>query len=193
MRRVVAPLASGVLSALGLIVSERRRDIVESVLLGGEALTREAVAEAVGRLGEQARSELGERDAELRAVFDLRYAGQAFELSIDGPLEAEPDELRRAFDSAHDERYGYSDPDAELELVTIRVAAALPGAELPAAATREAERRGSRRALFDGDWVDARCSARERPMSTARRSSSSPARRSSCPRAGARARTRAGW
>ena len=74
MRRVVAPLASGVLSALGLIVSERRRDLVESVLLGGEALTREAVAEAVERLGEQARAELGERDAELRAIYDLRYA-----------------------------------------------------------------------------------------------------------------------
>ncbi len=155
MRRVVAPLASGVLSALGLIVSERRRDVVESVLLGGDALTREAVAEAVGRLGEQARAELGEREAELRAVFDLRYAGQAFELSIDGPLEPEPDELRRAFDSAHEERYGYSDPDAELELVTIRVAAALPGAEPPAAAAHEAERRGSRRAQFDGDWVEA--------------------------------------
>jgi N-methylhydantoinase A len=155
MRRVVAPVASGVLSALGLIVSERRRDVVESVLLGGDALTREAVAEAVGRLGEQARAELGEPAAELHAVFDLRYAGQAFELSIDGPLEPEPDRLRRAFDSAHDERYGYSDPGAELELVTIRVAAALPGAEPPAAAPRQAERRGSRQALFDGGWVDA--------------------------------------
>ena len=38
-------------------------------------------------------------------------------------------ELRRAFDRAHEDRYGYSDPDAELELVTIRVAVALPGAE----------------------------------------------------------------
>jgi N-methylhydantoinase A len=111
MRRVVAPLASGVLSALGLIVSERRRDVVESVLLGGEALTRGAVGEAVARLGEQARGELGESAAErgaieLRATYDLRYAGQAFELSIDGPLEPAPEELRAAFDRAHDERYG---------------------------------------------------------------------------------------
>ncbi|HYY05634.1 MAG TPA: hydantoinase/oxoprolinase family protein, partial [Candidatus Limnocylindria bacterium] len=42
MRRVVVPQASGVLSALGLIVSERRRDLVESVLLAGDDLTREA-------------------------------------------------------------------------------------------------------------------------------------------------------
>jgi N-methylhydantoinase A len=154
MRRVIAPLASGVLSALGLIVSERRRDVVESVLIGGEALTREAVGEAVGRLGDQARRELGEAEAELRATYDLRYAGQAFELSIQGALEPDPRELREAFDHAHEERYGYSDPDAQLELVTLRVAAALPGAEPPPAASERAARRGSRRALFDGDWLD---------------------------------------
>jgi len=159
MRRVVAPLASGVLSALGLIVSERRRDVVESVLLGGEALTGEAVGEVVRRLGERARAELGEgtageADPELRATFDLRYAGQAFELSIDAPLAPEPADLRAAFDRAHEERYGYSDPDAQLELVTVRVAAALPGAEPPPATAGPAERRGTRRALFDGDWLD---------------------------------------
>ncbi len=169
MRRVVAPLASGVLSALGLIVSERRRDVVESVLLGGEALTGEAVGEVVARLGERARAELGEAAggeaasgeqaggeaaAELRATYDLRYAGQAFELSIDAPLAPEPAELRAAFDRAHEERYGYSDPDAELELVTVRVAAALPGAEPPPAAAEPVQRRGTRRALFDGDWLD---------------------------------------
>jgi len=164
MRRVVAPLASGVLSALGLIVSERRRDVVESVLLGGEALTAAAVREAVARLGEGARRELGEPAGgaaaggaaapELRATYDLRYVGQAFELSIDAPLAPEPAELRAAFDRAHEERYGYSDPDAELELVTVRVAAALPGAEPPPAAAEPAQRRGTRRALFDGDWLD---------------------------------------
>jgi N-methylhydantoinase A len=154
MRRVVAPLASGVLSALGLIVSERRRDVVESVLLGGAALTRAAVGEAVERLGRQARAELGEEGAALRATYDLRYAGQAFELSIEGGLEPDPSELRSAFDRAHEERYGYLDPDAELELVTIRVAAALPGAEPPSAAAEPAEPRGSRPALFDGERLD---------------------------------------
>jgi N-methylhydantoinase A len=153
MRSVVAPFASGVLSALGLIVSERRHDVVESVLLGGEALSREAVSEAVARLGEQARRELGE-EGELRATYDLRYAGQAFELSIDGPLEPDPGDLRRAFDRAHEERYGYADREAELELVTVRVAAALPGAEPPSASAEPAERRGTRPALFDGDWLD---------------------------------------
>jgi N-methylhydantoinase A len=154
MRRVVAPLASGVLSALGLIVSERRRDVVESVLLRGETFTRERISETVMRLAERAARELGETDVEVRVTFDLRYTGQAFELSIEPQLAPDLVELREAFDRAHEERYGYSDPEAELELVTVRVAAVLPGAEAPPAAAEPAQRRGTRRALFDGDWLD---------------------------------------
>jgi N-methylhydantoinase A len=159
MRRVIAPIASGVLSALGLVVSERRRDVVESVLLGGQELTREAVAEVVERLAERARDGLEApeaQDPELRATYDLRYAGQAFELSVDGSLSPAPDELRAAFDRAHEERYGYADPEADLELVTVRVAAALPGAERPPSEPAHAEDRGTRAVRFGEDEVEAR-------------------------------------
>jgi N-methylhydantoinase A len=170
MRRVIAPIASGVLSALGLVVSERRRDVVESVLLGGEDLTREAVADVVERLAERARSEVvvtGARapdepaaaathEPDFRATYDLRYAGQAFELSVDGSLSPARDELRAAFDRAHEERYGYADPEADLELVTVRVAAALPGAEPPPAEPARAEDRGARAVRFGDDRVEAR-------------------------------------
>jgi N-methylhydantoinase A len=173
MRRVIAPIASGVLSALGLVVSERRRDVVESVLLGGEDLTREAVAEVVERLAGRARegvrpleSPEGVRPLEspplegsdplIRATYDLRYAGQAFELSVDGSLSPAPDELRAAFDRAHEERYGYADPEADLELVTVRVAAALPGAEPPPSEPAQAEERGARAVRFGDEQVEAR-------------------------------------
>src|SRR3954451_16966574 len=79
MTRIIVPRASGVLSALGLLVSERRRDLAESVLLTGEALTRAAIASAVQRLAERGRAELDAPDAEVRPGYDLRYAGQAFE------------------------------------------------------------------------------------------------------------------
>jgi N-methylhydantoinase A len=156
MRHVLVPLASGVLSALGLVVSERRRDIVESVLLAAESLTRETIGGAAGRLGEQARRELDEPDAELRATYDLRYAGQAFELAIQEELEPDPAALRTAFDRAHEERYGYADPDAELELVTLRVTAALPGAEPPPAEPSPAEERPAREVRFGDELVEAR-------------------------------------
>jgi N-methylhydantoinase A/oxoprolinase/acetone carboxylase beta subunit len=145
-----------VLSALGLAISERRRDVVESVLLAGDDLGREAVAGVVSRLGERGRSELDAPDAELRATFDLRYAGQAFELSVEGELEPDPADLRRAFDRAHAERYGYEDREAELELVTVRVGAALPGAEPRPAEPEEAEERPPREVAFAGRRLEAR-------------------------------------
>ena len=164
MRRVIAPIASGVLSALGLVVSERRRDVVESVLLGGDDLTREVVTDVVARLADRAREgvrplespPLKGSDPLIRAAYDLRYAGQAFELSVDGPLSPAPDELRAAFDRAHEERYGYADREADLELVTVRVAAALPGAEPPPSEPARAEDRGARAVRFGDERLEAR-------------------------------------
>jgi N-methylhydantoinase A len=176
--RIVVPRASGVLSALGLLVSERRRDLAESVLLSGDELTREAVTEAVERLAARGRAELlGEGEAattnrsdaagaggaggagglaepEVRASFDMRYRGQAFELTIRAEVAPDPLELRSAFDEAHAARYGFADGDAELELVTVRVAIALPGAEPRLPGAEPAETR-SRSAIFDGQAMDA--------------------------------------
>jgi len=148
MRRVLVPVASGVLSAFGLVVAERRRDLVESVLLTGDDLTTDRMAEAVERLAVRGRQELRGSDPEVRATYELRYEGQAFELPVEGEPRPNPDELRRAFDRAHEDRYGYSDPDARLELVTIRVAVALPGAE-----PRPAEWEGLPAETVDGPAV----------------------------------------
>jgi N-methylhydantoinase A len=128
--RIVVPRASGVLAALGLVVSARRRDVQRSVLMSGPALTRQAIAGTVSELAEQARRELGASDVELRAVYELRYRGQAFELPVGGQPDPEPTGLRAAFEQMHAERYGYHDPDQELELVTIRVSATVPGADV---------------------------------------------------------------
>src|SRR5215213_1167844 len=136
IRSVLVPVASGVLSAFGLVVAERRRDLVESVLLAGEDLTAEAIAAVVDRLAERGIDELREPgeavargdEPEPHATYDLRYEGQAFELQVPGDPAPDPTELRSAFDRAHEERYGYADREAGLELVSVRVAVALPGA-----------------------------------------------------------------
>ncbi len=92
---VLVPAAAGVLSALGLVASEERRDRVVSYV--------RPLAEA------------GELPAEGEA--DLRYRGQSFELTV--PLQ--PD-LAAAFHRAHEERYGYADAEREVELVAVRTA-----------------------------------------------------------------------
>jgi N-methylhydantoinase A len=100
---VLVPAAAGVLSALGLVATEERRDRVRSYVL--------PLAEA-GELPEEGEA-------------DLRYAGQSFELAV--PLG--PD-LEERFHRAHEERYGYADRDRPLELVAVRTADIRPGPEL---------------------------------------------------------------
>jgi N-methylhydantoinase A len=153
---IICPRASGVLAALGLVVSPRRRDVQRSVFLAGEELTASAVAGLVEELGEQARSELAEPEAELGATYELRYRGQAFELSIRASLTPEPDQLREAFEGLHEERYGYRDAEQGLELVTIRVSATVPGAEasLGEAETAGELERGRRTAIFGGSEIE---------------------------------------
>ena len=90
---VLVPEAAGVLSALGLVASDERRDHVRSYL---------------GPL-----AEAGELPIEGEA--DLRYRGQSFELSV--PLG--PD-LAARFHAAHDERYGYADPEREIGRASCR-------------------------------------------------------------------------
>ncbi|MFZ0041645.1 MAG: hydantoinase/oxoprolinase family protein [Solirubrobacteraceae bacterium] len=154
---IVCPRASGVLAALGLVVSPRRRDVQRSVFMAGDELAREAISEVVRELGDQARSELGEPDAELSAVYELRYRGQAFELAVAGSLEPDPEALREAFEEIHDERYGYHDSEQELELVTLRVSATVAGAEVSLGAEDDAGEElehGRRSATLDGEELE---------------------------------------
>jgi N-methylhydantoinase A len=127
---IVIPRASGVLAALGLIVAPQRRDVQRSVFLSGEGLTAGAIAGAAAELGDTARRQLHDPGAELSAVYELRYRGQAFELGVGGGLAETPGSLREAFEALHEERYGYRDAAGELELVTLRVSAQVPGAEV---------------------------------------------------------------
>jgi N-methylhydantoinase A len=97
---VLVPEAAGVLSALGLVASEERRDEVRSFV--------------------QPLEEVGELPPEGEA--DVRYRGQSFELTV--PLGGD---VAEAFHRAHEERYGYADRGRPLELVAVRTADVRPG------------------------------------------------------------------
>jgi N-methylhydantoinase A len=151
---VLCPRAGGVLSALGLCASERRRDTARTVMLGGEELSAERVAAEVAAMVAEAGAGLG-TDAEVQVTYKLRYAGQAFELPVPGPVDPDPAELIAGFERAHEERYGHVDPEGEVVLVDVDLAMVVPGpAPRPAAASGDAVERGSRRVYFDGEWVE---------------------------------------
>jgi len=149
MSTILCPRASGVLAALGLVVSERRRDVQRSVLLSGDAFTAQAVRDVVAELAE--RADLG---AETRTVFALRYRGQAFELTVSAGDE-DPDALREAFAAAHEQAYGYRDEESEVELVTVRVTGAVPGPEIAPDDEGAGTERATRAAVFDGEELQA--------------------------------------
>src|SRR4051794_13416497 len=156
MTRILCPRASGVLAALGLVVSDRRRDVQRSVLLAGDDLTDDALARETADLARRARQQLGGEDAEVRLTAELRYRGQAFELGVEAHGDAEV--LREAFHAAHEEAYGFRDPEGEVELVTLRATATEPGPDVDAAAAgaaAEGARRSTRTAIFGGSECDA--------------------------------------
>ena len=86
----------------------------------------------------------------------MRYAGQAFELPVPGPVDPDPADLSERFERAHEERYGHRDPDGEVVLVDIRLAMVVPGPA--AAAGRRGRRRSSsessRPVRFGGEWIE---------------------------------------
>ncbi|MET0824662.1 MAG: hydantoinase/oxoprolinase family protein [Solirubrobacterales bacterium] len=153
IERLLCPRASGVLSALGLLASERRRDDARTVMLRGDQLNGERLASEVAALREPLAAGLAEARTEV--IWELRYRGQAFELPVEAGADASPDELAELFAAEHERRYGYRDPEAPIELVTIRVAVIEPGPEVRPRAGGDELQRGRRRMLFAGEWVEA--------------------------------------
>lgn len=173
--RLLCPRASGVLSALGLAAAAPRRDAARTVLLRGGSLSSERVTMERDELVARARAELGENVLRgggrgLRVMYEMRYAGQSFELGVeetDPSARADAHALREAFAQRHEERYGYRDDEAEVELVTIRASAWGEAPELKLASASGAEpRREKREAIFRGEALEAECMRGELPAGT---------------------------
>jgi N-methylhydantoinase A len=148
---VLVPKASGVLSALGLAISDVRRDYVSPFLSPlGDVDARELDI-AFEQMETEASKDLEGPRCRRRA--DVRYRGQSFELTVDADdVEALPER----FHDAHEHRYGYRMDDEPLELVNVRVVAAI-ATEAPRLREREdtgEPARASRRANFEGEWME---------------------------------------
>ena len=134
IRRVLVPRTAGVLSAFGLVVAETGHDVSQSVVARFDGFDAAKVGRTVDALRARGMATLraeGIREDEMQfhASADVRYLGQAHELTV--PLETAGDEvdlvaLRRAFEEAHVARYGHGSPSEEAELVTVRLRAQGP-------------------------------------------------------------------
>ena len=157
MTTILCPRASGVLSALGLAAADRRATEQRTVLLTDDDLTDDTLARARDALADAARSTLGDDAAAVEVVYDVRYRGQAHELTVRELDETGVDDVRGAFEALHDERYGYRDADTPIEVVTVRATARVAGPDLDLAAggAGEAAQRSRRTVVFGGEEHDA--------------------------------------
>jgi N-methylhydantoinase A/oxoprolinase/acetone carboxylase beta subunit len=139
--RVVLPAAAGVTSAIGLLAAEVKFDVSRSYAARLGRLDAGDLARVLDEMAAAARDVVREAGvtgppAVVRTA-DLRYAGQGYELTValpDGPVDdGTGAALAARFHAAYAQRYGYADPRAEVELVTVgaTVVGAGPEVRLP--------------------------------------------------------------
>jgi N-methylhydantoinase A len=147
---VLVPRAGGVLSALGLAISDIRRDYVSPYLSPLDEVDSEEFERRFTRMEGTAEGDLDAPEHTRRA--DLRYRGQSFELTVEaGQLE----KLEHRFHAAHEQRYGYRMEDEAVELVNLRLISTVPveKLELTEPEARGEAESGEREANFDGEWL----------------------------------------
>jgi len=169
--RVLVPRHPGNFSALGLLASDVKHDDVRT-RVGPLAERWSVLPHLFADMEGGARRQLeldGFAAADHRMVrsLDLRYRGQAFELSLEIRGES-PDAVAAAFHQRHRAMYGHADPSADIELVNARLSAygvvAKPAAERPAAPESSLETAliERRRVWFEGSAHDCPVWERER-------------------------------
>jgi 5-oxoprolinase (ATP-hydrolysing) len=140
--RLFIPRYPGVLSALGMLLAPIVKDYVQTVMLSVQELDAETLEKVFAPLQEQARADMErERQAlgsqegiqlSFQRLYDLRYVGQAYELTT--PDAGSLVETLARFHALHEQRYGHSHPEQPVQIVAVRVKAVLqpPQPDLPA-------------------------------------------------------------
>ena len=138
---VVVPVYPGLTSALGLLSSDLKYDLIRNEFMLDSEAELEKLAGDFADLDAQAHAQL-ERDGvpldevDLIHAADCRYVGQGYELRVriaGGPVDdAAVAGLWRDFHRLHEDEYGRSFPANPIELVNIRVVAVGPMPKVPA-------------------------------------------------------------
>jgi N-methylhydantoinase A len=170
MRRVLIPPAPGVFSAAGLLFSNVEHTQQRSVFQRASAVDAGSLQTAFGALTGQVMEEMrkegiAEARVTLKRLADLRYTGQAFELSV--PVEeVDLARIEAAFHAEHKRTYGHSSEGDPVDLINIRVVASAAPESKEGFAERLKDAQvgavsgGRRQAYFDGRMVDTPVLAR---------------------------------
>ena len=131
IRTVVVPRSPGILCAQGLVVADKKEDLVRTARIRVSDDYRETAFLALGDLMaeqgewfERERIPEGERDQ--RIAFDMRFFGQNYELRVPLPnsgagMLPDSDSLESMFLAEHRRSYGFANAGDEIEIVNIRL------------------------------------------------------------------------
>ena len=168
--RVVIPKFPGGLSALGILRADVVKGFSQTILQPVESrqtarsvLQREFAAMERLAVKDMHREGFGRRQIRIERMVDMRYIGQAYELSV--PANGD---FVVAFHRAHERRYGYSDAKRPVEIVNVRARAvgSTPKPALPKLSAGGADARaswmGERDVFFSGRPTKARIYDRAR-------------------------------
>lgn len=130
--RVIIPYSPGTFCALGLVLSDIKCDRVHSRLLTREQINSDLLNEIYISLDRQGIDELDKQDvAEDNRVLirtcDMRYFGQAFEISVPMPFkhldDLDIENMIEKFHNLHEQAYGHCMKEDPIEFVNYRVSA----------------------------------------------------------------------
>jgi N-methylhydantoinase A len=113
--RVMIPCFPGALSALGILMSDIVRDYSKTVMLRLDHPDLKRHFRDLEHRGYKEMKAEGLKGVALNSL-DIRYVGQGYELNIESGRN-----LATRFHKAHHQRYGYSDPQRQIEIVNLRV------------------------------------------------------------------------
>ena len=120
---VIVPKNAGVLSALGMLLSDTVKDYSLSVLRAGDEISASEFNRLFQPLLREASRDLSREgfaksQMKLLRLLDVRYIGQSYELTV--PFSSG---FRGDFHRLHLRRYGYADEGRLVEVVNLRVKA----------------------------------------------------------------------
>ena len=162
MEKIIVPYSPGTFSAMGLVLSDIKSDCVQTRLLTREQVSVDLLNEIYDKLDRQGIASLEEQnvpeeDRMLVRTCDMRYFGQAFEISVPMPSgEITPqgvEELVDRFHELHRQLYGHCMKEDPIEFVNYRVSAIGSFVKPDVVSSATAAKRGRRETQMVGTAV----------------------------------------
>ena len=118
---VLVPEHAGVLSALGMLLADVRKDYTQTILKASDGLSFEELERYMAPLVARAKADIGaegfeEKDVVIECLLAMRYKGQSYEIQVPfGKTYVED------FHQEHQRLYGHSNLSRVTEVVNVRV------------------------------------------------------------------------